>query len=139
MDEQNVEFDASKITYGLFEMAVGLLQMQISLGYIEDNPESNKRLTDRYSRGYIFGLCDALTQSANVNADDTIIALVRAVSVKFFGEENGLEYVEQSFLDQKGSMFTKGCLRGGQELFEFLRNKTPTTGLARYLLNGEMQ
>lgn len=87
------------------ETAVGLLQVQISLGNAEDNPEFNERLTDRYSRGYMFGLCDALMQSAGVNDEVEAMALLSVIHIKLFGEENGANIIGQSFRDQEDSLF----------------------------------
>lgn len=120
------------------EAAVGLLQVQISLGDAEDNDEFRERLFDLYSRGYIFGLCDALLQSAAVKDDVEAMALLTVVHVKLFGEKHGATIVGQSFRDQEDPTFGKGRMRGGQELVEFFRNKIPPMGLAGYLLNGEM-
>ncbi len=120
------------------ETAVALLQVQISLGDAEDNHEFNERIADKYSRGYIFGLCDALLQSAGIN-EIKGMALLTIIHIKLFGEENGANIVGQSFRDQGDSLFGKGLMRGGQELVEFSKNKTPTMGLSSYLLNGEMQ
>ncbi len=113
------------------ETAVGLLQVQISLGDVEDNHEFNERMTDRYSRGYIFGLCDALLQSAGVNDEVEAKALLTVIHIKLFGEEYGANIVGQSLRDQKDSLFGKGLMRGGQELVEFFKIKTPRYGLGK--------
>ncbi|MCI0564003.1 MAG: hypothetical protein MN733_36470 [Nitrososphaera sp.] len=120
------------------ETAVTLLQVQIALGNTEENDEFNERLIDSYSRGYIFGLCDALLQSAGVNNDGKAIGVITIVHLKLFGEDSGATIVGQSLRDQEVELFIKGRMRGGQELIEFFTNKTPPMGLAGYLLNGEM-
>jgi len=48
------------------ETAVKLLQVQLALGNAQDNDKFNDRLIDLYSRGYVFGLCDALIQAAGL-------------------------------------------------------------------------
>lgn len=120
------------------ETAVILLQVQIALGNTEENDEFNERLKDSYSRGYIFGLCDALLQSAGVNNDGKAVGVITIVHLKLFGEDSGATIVGQSLRDQEVELFIKGRMRGGQELIEFFTNKTPPMGLAGYLLNGEM-
>lgn len=98
------------------ETAVSLLQIQVELGNAEDNDKFNDRLIDPYSRGYVFGLCDALLQSAGVSDDVEAMALLTVVHIKLFGEEGGATIVGQSFKDQENELFSKGRMRGGQEL-----------------------
>ena len=130
----------TKKTDAAVETAVKLLQVQIALGDAEDNDEFDDRLIDFYSRGYIFGLCDAILQSSGVKEDIEAMALLTIVHIKLFGEDNGATIVGQSFRDQENSEFSKGRMQGGEELVEFFRSegKTPAMGLADYLLNGEV-
>ena len=121
------------------ETAVNLLQIQIDLGDTEDNHEFTTRLADLYSRGYIFGLCDALLQSAGIKDEVESMAMLAVIHTKLFGTEIGGKIVGQSFQDQGDSLFGKGLMTGGQELVEFFKNNTPAMGLASYLINGEMQ
>lgn len=124
-----------------FKVAYGLLIPQIILGYADDDHEFKNRVTDKYIRGYIFGLCDAIMQSAGVSGNDygKIDALLTEVHIQLFGETNGRKSVGQSFRDQADPTFSEGRIRGGQELVEFLRDDKPPMGLARYLLNDETQ
>ena len=119
------------------ETAVSLLQIQISLGDTEDNHEFTARLIDKYSRGYIFGHCDAILQSAGINDEAESMAMLAVIYTKVFGKDVGGNILGQSFQDQGDSLFSKGLITGGQELVEFFRNNTPAMGLANYLLNGE--
>jgi hypothetical protein len=120
------------------EMAVKLLQIQLTLGNVEGNDKFNDRLIDLYGRGYIFGLCDVLVQSADVSDDVEIVALISIVHIKLFGKEGGTTIFTQSFNDQKVELFDKGRMCGAQEIIEFFRNKTSPMGLACYLLDGKV-
>lgn len=118
------------------EIAMNLLQIQTALADAEDNHDFNERLVDKYSRGYIFGLCDAILQSADINDEAEIVKLLTTVHVKLFGEINGENLVRKSIQEQEDPTFAKGRMKGGQDLVEFFRNKTSPIGLAGYLLNG---
>ena len=121
------------------ETAVKLLQIQIDLGDTEDNHKFTTRLADRYSRGYIFGLSDALLQSAGIKDEVESMAMLAVIHTRLFGTEIGGKIIGQSIYDQGDLLFGKGVITGGQELIEFFKNNTPAMGLASYLLNGEMQ
>jgi hypothetical protein len=114
-----------------------LLHIQITLGDGEGNDEFNARLNRLYSRGYIFGLCDAELQAAGVEVEEGGLGLLATVHLRLFGNEKGVKIFAQSLRDEEDPTFRKGVMRGGNELVEFLRNKTPPMGLAGYLLTGE--
>jgi len=120
------------------KLATELLQIQVSLWGAQNNHEFKRRLMDLYSRGYILGLCDAVSQSAGVKDDGERMALLTTVHDILFGEERGTAIAEQSLRDLEEPTFVKGRMRGGQELVEFARNKTPPLGLTAYLQTGEI-
>lgn len=124
-------------TEAAIETVVGLLQLQISLGNVDHNRDVDERLTSKYSRGYIFGSCDAIFQSAGVSDQVEMAALMTIVHTKLFGHESGGNIFGQSIRNQEDSVFVKGRNRGGQELAAFISDGAPTMGLAGYLLNGE--
>ena len=118
--------------------SVELLQSQITSSDDKTNAEYNHRLTDLYSRGYIFGICDSLLQSAEVNDEAKGMSLLTIIYIKLFGEENGTSIFRQSLDDQEEPRFAKGLMLGGQEARMFIDSKEPVTGLENYLLNGEV-
>jgi len=128
-----------KKTAAIITIAVELLQIQISMGDAEDNHSFKVRLTDKYSRGYIVGFCDAIFQSAGIQDDAEETALLEVIHTALFGEGTGAKIVEQSYQDKEKETFTKGLMKGGQDLVEYSRNGTPRMSLTRYLLNGEIQ
>ena len=117
--------------------SVELLQSQITFSGDKTNAEYNHRLTDLYSRGYIFGICDSLLQSTGMNDDAKGMSLLTIIYIKLFGKENGTSIFRQSLDDQEEPRFAKGLMLGGQEARMFIRSKKPIMGLANYLLNGE--
>ena len=119
------------------EASIELLQSQITSSSASTNAEYNHRLADLYSRGYIFGICDCLLQSAGVNDDEKGMSLLTSIYIKLFGEENGINMFRQSLDDQGEPRFAQGLMLGGQEARIFISSKEPVTGLANYLLNGE--
>jgi hypothetical protein len=109
------------------ETAVGLLQLQMSL--------ANGQGADEFSRGYIFGLCDAIFQAAGVRDQAEMAALITIVHAELFGQEKCGDIVGQSMRDQRNSTFADGRMSGGQELIAFLADQTPPMGLAQHLMN----
>lgn len=119
-------------------IAVELLEVQLVLSGEEDDGKLDERVFDSYSRGYIFGVCDALLQVFKVEGEDEMLASMTFAHLELFGSEYGAKAVGRSLREQGEILFEKGRMRGGQELLEFFRTKKPPMGLAGYLLHGEM-
>ena len=118
------------------EVAAKLIGVQLSLSDTRDNHQFEERLGDLYSRGYIWGLCDALIQSAGIEDGNEAWPLFKRAHVELFGKEAGSMIVNQSLGEQNDPLFHKGRALGGQEAFDFLNQKIPPFGLAGYLLEG---
>ena len=52
----------------IIDIAVSLIQIQAHFGSPTQDKESCDKLVSQYARGYIFGVCDALLQSAGVTS-----------------------------------------------------------------------
>lgn len=117
------------------DTALGLLNIQIALGNADGS--NNDKLIDQYGRGYMYGMCDALTQTANINSDKELADVLVFVHIKLFGDKDVREILDLTVEDEKRKepMFLEGCKKGGKDVIEFCNNKTPTMGLANYLLD----
>ena len=113
------------------DVAVGLIEVQMAFG-------DQSKLNDMYSRGYLFGLCDSLFQSYNIDQIESTAMMV-VVFDRIFGGGNGAEIFGQAMNDQSDGLFSSAMMTGGQEILLFLNEETPPLGLAGYLLNGEMR
>jgi hypothetical protein len=120
----------------LVEMALGLLQIQISLGSSEDNKKLNKITLDRFSRGYIFGLCDSVLQSSgkkDCKDYNELMHFLKNIHIELFGEKDGVNVLNTSCNEVQNQIFMKGRMKGGQEFVEFIRDNKAPMGLATYL------
>jgi hypothetical protein len=122
----------------IVETAVGLLQLQISLGNAEKNYKFKERIIDQFSRGYIFGLCDAVLQSSGIKDNNESMSLLKIVHINLFGKKDGVSILDISCNEIQKQIFMKGRMRGGQEFVEFIRNNKAPMGLAAYLQEGIM-
>ena len=74
------------------DTAVGLLTIQIALGNADGS--HNDKLIDQYGRGYMYGMCDALTQTANINSDKELADVLVFVHIKLFGDKDVREILD---------------------------------------------
>ena len=127
------------------ESAVGLLSIQIML-MNPDNKKSSKRLTEMYSRGYIFGFCDVIMKGANLNQASKnyktqtleFLEMLELKHRRIFGEKKGEKILLQSFEDQEKSIFCKGANRGIQDFAYYCEsNGKPIWVLYGYLHEGK--
>lgn len=117
--------------------AVGLLRLQIELGKTDDLQYAS-RLTESFSLGYMFGFCDAMTQTLKISDDVEALALTAVMYTRLLGDDIGPKLFHNSYHSRGGAEFVRGRSAGGEELVEFLRRKTPPMSLATYLLHGTL-
>jgi len=104
----------------LHDAAATIIKTQINLGRVEDKDEIfRSRLNTMHSYGYIFGVCDALLQSAKVN-DVESMASMAIMYIKIFGEKDGPKFFRAALKAQKDPRFIEGACLGGNELIAFI-------------------
>jgi hypothetical protein len=107
-----------------------MIDIQLTLSSIE--PED--ALQDLWTLGYCFGVFDAIGQRGKLSQEDTF----SVITVGFFnllrGPEQGGEKLRIALDNQTNTLFQRGVLIGGSDIFAWLsdRNKTPM-GLTRHL------
>ncbi|MCG6873437.1 MAG: hypothetical protein LJE84_14240 [Gammaproteobacteria bacterium] len=131
MENQNDKSGAVALT------ALRLLREQLNQARSASNPAFGARLIDSWSRGYVFGLCEALLEAAGVQDDFEATELLATVHLELFGPENGAMLLEQSFREEVEQEFGRGRVRGAADARAFLGDQSSPAALAAYLRAGK--
>lgn len=92
-----------------------------------------KYLSDDWSRGYLFGLADALLQDIGLNNQTESLAGLTFIHMKLFGESDGPQYFGVSLDRQESRDFISGLKKAMSELNDLHQFGRQPTALSEHL------
>jgi len=124
-------------------IANSLLSIQLAPKYQSPKKAFGELMTNKLASGYVFGFHDCLLQRMghynHVNPEQSS-KLIEESYKNIFGEQAGYTLFSMSLTHQDNVRFQEGRMEGGNDISEYIENKTPPLGLGRILvLNTEPQ
>lgn len=114
----------------------GLISAQLASGFSTPRESFGTLMTNKAALGYVFGFHDALLQHTGLYDSidsDKSKKLIEKSYKNIFGEQSGYTLFSSSLNNQENTDFSDGRLVGGNDLFEFTKDKVPPVGLLRIL------
>ncbi len=121
----------------IFSVLVKLLSLQLLPKYPNLKSSFGGLMTNNLAAGYVFGFHDSLIQNMGTydpSKPEMILELIENNYQKIFGEQAGYVLFNKSIYAQNEPDFQRGRIEGGNELYEYITNKTPAFGLNRILI-----
>jgi hypothetical protein len=110
----------------------------IQIQLVIRNIELGRVLDSVKSKGYMFGVHDALAQYLGVTKPIEGIAAISTSYMSIFGEQTAARLVKESLDLQGNNDFMQGRAQGGQEVMDYIRStsrvKMSPMGLVKTLL-----
>ena len=114
-----------------------LLSLQLFPKYSKLKDSFGALMTNNSAAGYVFGFHDGFVQNTglyNPSEPEAVLELIENNYKKVFGEQAGYALFSKSISAQDDPDFQHGRIDGGNEIYEYLTNKTPAFGLGRILI-----
>ena len=116
-----------------------LLTAQLMLKYEHPRDASSILMKNKVAAGYVFGFHDSFFQTfgrLDPNNPKADLSVIHNSYKTIFGAWAGTALFEMSIASQKDSEFQIGRESGGEEYFDFIKQKVPPLGLQRILILG---
>ena len=120
----------------IFSVLSELLSLQILPKHSKLKDSFGTLMTNNLAAGYVFGFHDGFIQNTrlyNPSKPEANLELIETNYEKIFGRQAGNVLFSKSVSAQDDPDFQRGRLDGGNEIYEYLTNKTPALGLGRIL------
>ena len=110
-----------------------LITIQLLPKYQSPKEAFGELMVNKRAAGYLFGFHDSLLQRLNLSSESKTRQGAELMSISYkriFGEQAGYALYSSSVSSQQDPDFKQGLMTGGQDLIEFIDNKSPPLGLS---------